>query len=1182
LIRNLSTPLSAALMLSALALCQSSNQPGVTRRTVAVTVSPATAGVRVGGTLQYAASVTGTSVQTVTWSLSPAVGVISSAGLYTAPASLSTPINITVIARSTMDTTKSATAALVVSPAIGLSVSPSSGTVQSGQTLQINATVTGASNPSVLWSIASGAGTVSSSGVYTAPAGLSAQTSAIVRATSVADTTKRAEASLTVVPDVQVSVTPGTASLPAGGNQQFSAAVSGTTNQGVVWTISPPVGTISSRGLYKPPTSISTPAAVTVRATSIVDTAKSGTAAVTIQPAPAVSVLVTPTTASVNAGGSVQLGATVSGSTNTGVTWNVSPAVGTVSASGLYVAPASVPAATVVSVRAVSVADPAKSAAASVTVNPAAISVSVTPGTASISAGGSLALSASVTGSANTGVVWSVSPAIGAVSSSGNTAVYAAPGALTQTSTVEVRATSLADSMKFSKATLSLIPALTMAVTPAQTVVQAGQSKQFQASFSGGPSQPVVWSVEPAGAGTVSQLGYYTAPLDLIARQRIRVKATTSGTPTLFSTSDVDLEPVSALSFTLNNKGLETVLYKGVDYNLKYGESLLSYIWYTAPDGRSLNTVPNCTGRIDGNAVEQDCTALGSQFKVRVVYERSSSNTLCADVYLTNLSPQGYGATVSTLGVRYSSFDASKSLVTTVGRGTPLAMLTTPNMRIFSWLDTPDVDASLVIGASSTSCKNQLGTGLPGNGTTHKRYCLRFSEDMTSQRNEIVPEAFQKYAQRFPSVLDWPDRRPVMAWWLADTGKRSTLNPRGYLQDANLDASNSSLFRQRMIQAATNVKNAMDGRPVRPQGIVLWDLEGQEFNHALTYIGDPRVFESGYAPEMNAVADDVYRIFRDAGYKVGLTIRPQKLDWGTMANRPATCTSNAMIEWRDMYVAVDQPFPNKYFECTARDTWTLFPYGHGTQFAYERKPQNDPVILELLRSKIEYARQRWQVTIFYIDSAVYTGGAPLNAEILRTLRTEFPDCLLIPEQENLDTMSAAIPFADPRNSLDPIQSPISWRWVYPDAAIAIKLSDRAGTCWDQRLAAFRRGQMTGDIALYSQPFQMNQTQLTTIENMILGVRSEMSSITVTDQMTGSTYRYQGNAVQPSGYPLKMRVYFAGSAEGLQSSDLYCEAGQLFGGNTCTLPLAGNTHSQIRYVSFSNELIASEPAQTLSQ
>src|SRR4051794_29755681 len=59
---------------------------------VVVSVTPTSATVQTGSTQQFSASVTGTSNTTVTWSVngavggSDSVGIISTAGLYTAPA----------------------------------------------------------------------------------------------------------------------------------------------------------------------------------------------------------------------------------------------------------------------------------------------------------------------------------------------------------------------------------------------------------------------------------------------------------------------------------------------------------------------------------------------------------------------------------------------------------------------------------------------------------------------------------------------------------------------------------------------------------------------------------------------------------------------------------------------------------------------------------------------------------------------------------------------------------------------------------------------------------------------------------------------------------------------------------------------------------------------------------------
>jgi hypothetical protein len=87
---------------------------------VVVSVTPTSATVQTGSTQQFSASVTGTSNTTVTWSVngavggSDSVGIISTAGLYTAPATVPAPSGVRVSAMSAADTTKSASASLTV------------------------------------------------------------------------------------------------------------------------------------------------------------------------------------------------------------------------------------------------------------------------------------------------------------------------------------------------------------------------------------------------------------------------------------------------------------------------------------------------------------------------------------------------------------------------------------------------------------------------------------------------------------------------------------------------------------------------------------------------------------------------------------------------------------------------------------------------------------------------------------------------------------------------------------------------------------------------------------------------------------------------------------------------------------------------------------------------------------
>ena len=139
-------------------------------------------------------------------------------------------------------------------------------------------------------------------------------------------------------------------------------------------------------------------------------------------PTPSVTVSVFPATASVDQGSKIQFSATVTGSSNQAVTWNIQegPPAGSIDQTGLYKAPTGVLAAHVV---AISVADPSKSSSAVVTTN--AVSVSVLK-TAAVPRGRQRQFSAFVGGTVIKDVIWTIDEgtAGGAISSDG---VYTAP-----------------------------------------------------------------------------------------------------------------------------------------------------------------------------------------------------------------------------------------------------------------------------------------------------------------------------------------------------------------------------------------------------------------------------------------------------------------------------------------------------------------------------------------------------------------------------------------------------------------------------------------------------------------------------------------------------------------------------------------------------------------------------------
>ncbi|MDR3727250.1 MAG: hypothetical protein P4K86_09435 [Terracidiphilus sp.] len=95
-------------------------QVGSASPAITVAVSPASTSVQTNSTKQFTASVSGASNTAVTWSVSGSgcsgstCGTITSAGLYTTPATVPSPASVQVKATSQQDTTKAATAAVAI------------------------------------------------------------------------------------------------------------------------------------------------------------------------------------------------------------------------------------------------------------------------------------------------------------------------------------------------------------------------------------------------------------------------------------------------------------------------------------------------------------------------------------------------------------------------------------------------------------------------------------------------------------------------------------------------------------------------------------------------------------------------------------------------------------------------------------------------------------------------------------------------------------------------------------------------------------------------------------------------------------------------------------------------------------------------------------------------------------
>lgn len=158
---------------------------------------------------------------------------------------------------------------------------------------------------------------------------------------------------------ITVVVTAPSATATVGTALQFTATVTGTTDTAVTWQVNgepggtAATGTISSSGSYLA-TTLPSPATVTITAVSQADATKSGALAITVQNGTSnITVSVTPAgnannPVSVETFATQTFTATVTGTTNTAVTWSISctvggTACGAIGSSGNYVAPNSVP-----------------------------------------------------------------------------------------------------------------------------------------------------------------------------------------------------------------------------------------------------------------------------------------------------------------------------------------------------------------------------------------------------------------------------------------------------------------------------------------------------------------------------------------------------------------------------------------------------------------------------------------------------------------------------------------------------------------------------------------------------------------------------------------------------------------------------------------------------------------------
>jgi hypothetical protein len=407
---------------------------------LAITLAPPNASVELGAAQGFHAATTSAGHQdtSVRWSLSGATcpaacGSVDLNGNYTAPGVLPAPATATLTAQSVADPSKQASALINITSNFTLQVTaPQS--VPAGASATIVATMTPlpGSNPSTLltWSLSgsgcsstacgtltvvttqgAGGNVVADTATYNAPTTPPNPASVTVTVTPQADPTKKAQATMAVQTGVNVSISPSTDTLAANHRVTLTAQVFGTTNTGVMWSVSgvpsgnTTLGQICVVGSspcqsvpngtalqvdYLAPGAIPQPNPASVLATSAADITKTASAQITV--INHVLVSVQPQSITLTPLAVEGFTAAVLGTNNQSVIWQIQGTAcanagvcGSIDAIGNYTAPGSAPSPDALQVVAISSDDTTQSGAANVTISTGANILSLHP--ASVYAG---------------------------------------------------------------------------------------------------------------------------------------------------------------------------------------------------------------------------------------------------------------------------------------------------------------------------------------------------------------------------------------------------------------------------------------------------------------------------------------------------------------------------------------------------------------------------------------------------------------------------------------------------------------------------------------------------------------------------------------------------------------------------------------------------------------------------
>jgi outer membrane protein OmpA-like peptidoglycan-associated protein len=369
---------------------------------------------------------------------------------------------------------------------------------------------------------------------------------------------------IAVFPGCAPSLQPSRVSLSPAYQQQFAYPQAAVKPADLNWVLSPNDGTISAEGLYTAPPCVDVPAEVTVTATEPSNTQHHASAVITLLHGGNASCgvdlkpyVLTPSHVYLRANHQQKFKVSVEGKLDSSATWSINPSDGKISTDGLYTSPDQIPSQEDVTVTAVSVTYPGKTAGSIVTLVPEQTvynpGISLLPSHVSLRAAHTQQFKSTLVDIKDNDLNWSVFPDYGKVSQSG---FYTAPNQVNNQQDVTVTAASRTYPDKKASSVISLIPenygvyqtALTL--LPSHVSLRATHAQQFKSTLVNINDNDLDWSIFPE-TGKISRSGLYTSPEVVNEQEDVTVIAASRTYPDKKASSVVTLMPAAAAGLTL-------------------------------------------------------------------------------------------------------------------------------------------------------------------------------------------------------------------------------------------------------------------------------------------------------------------------------------------------------------------------------------------------------------------------------------------------------------------------------------------------------------------------------------------------------------------------------------------------------------------------------------------------------